>query len=47
MSGREEENESAKCPVPGEVVDEQDTVSYAKKFVEFKCGFKERRKASM
>ena len=24
MSGKEEENESAKCPVPGEIVDEHD-----------------------
>ena len=42
MSDKEEENDSAKCPVPGELVDEQDTVSYAKRFVEFKCGFKDR-----
>ena len=31
MSDKEEDTE--KCPVPREVVDEQDAVSYAKKFV--------------
>ena len=42
MSGQEQEGESARCPIPGKIVDEQDTVPYAKKYVEFKCGFKDR-----
>ena len=38
MSGKEQENESARCPIPGKVVDEQDAVPYAKKYVETHAG---------